>query len=750
MLANIVRRPCLLAAVTALAVSIGCNTSPQAKEAAALQRGKSLLARKDYARALLQFKTAAQAKPSDAEPYYQMGLVYSGMGDLNSAATSFRQATELNPKHAEAQLKYSELLLTTRKKERIEEAAKRLQQVLTNTPGNAEANNTLAIAEWQLGHPEDAAARLEETLQKFPDNLKAAVSLAQMKLTTRDMSGAEDVLRKAAATAPKSPQAALALGQFYWLTKRLDKAEEEIRRALSLDPKSGPALAGLAAVQIAAHRMDEAEETYKRLSALPDSRYKDVHAVFLFQTGKRDPALAEFQKLAGQNPDDRNARNRLLAAYVAMGKMAEAHQLLENVLKKNPKDTDALFQRAELSLKSGNASAAESDLKRVLQFKADSAQAHFALGEVYRMEGQPRNQRQELNEALRLNPSLLGARLALTRNFFQTNDPKSALEVLDQAPEQQKRMAAVVVERNWGLFAAGNFKEMRAVLDQALKVTRFPELLIQDAVLKMHDGDYMGARVDADEVLSRAPEEVRAARILADSYAAQKQPEKGLQRLAELAAGHPQSAPLHNLLGEFEMANGKRVEARQAFEAAKAANPGFFQADMALANLDYQEKRSQEARGHLANVLQANPRNIPAILMLASIEGDAGNRDAAIARYRAALEIDPTNLFALNNLAWTLAKDKPDEALRYAQQAVEIAPDNATVEDTLGWIYYQKGIYRMAVDYLKNAVARESTPRRQFHLGMCYIKTGDRELGQKTLNAALLKDPNLLKTEQGW
>lgn len=750
MLAKIARRPCLLAAVAAAAVLIGCSTSPQAKESTALKRGKALLAKKDYARALLQFKTAAQAMPSDAEPYYQMGLAYSGLRNPGLAAGSFLQATELNPKHVEAQLKYAELLMSTRNKQQIEEAATRLQQVLVNTPGNVEANNTLAIAEWQLGHPEDAAARLEETLQKFPDNLKASVSLAQMKLAARDLAGAEQVLQKAVASAPRSPLAVLALGQYYWLVKRLDKAETEIRTALALDPNSGAALAGLAAIQIAGHRMDEAEQTYKRLAALPGNQYKHLHAVFLFQTGKQDLALAEFQKLARQDPSDSSAQNRLLAAYVAMGKMAEAQQLLSSALKKNPKDTDALFQRAELSLKNGNAQAAGADLKRVLQFKPDSAQAHFALAEVYRLEGQLRNERQELTEALRLNPSLLASRLALVRNFFVANEPKAALETLDQAPGQQKRTLAVVLERNWALFAAGNFTEMRAVLDQALKAGRFPELLIQDAVLKMHDGDSLGARVDAEEVLAKNPEEIRAARILADSYAAQKQPEQAVLRLKELAAGHPKSAPLQNLAGQFELANGRAAEARQSFEAAKAADPAFFEADLALASISYREKRTDDARSHLAVVLKANSKSIPALLLLASIDGETGNRDAAIAGYRSVLEIEPTNIFALNNLAWTLAKEKPDEALQYAQQAVEAAPNNATVEDTLGWIYYQKGIYRMAVDYLKNAVAKESTPRRQFHLGMSYIKAGDRELGQKTLNAALAKDPNLLKTEQGW
>ena len=105
---------------------------------------------------------------------------------------------------------------------------------------------------------------------------------------------------------------------------------------------------------------------------------------------------------------------------------------------------------------------------------------------------------------------------------------------------------------------------------------------------------------------------------------------------------------------------------------------------------------------------------------------------------------------ALNDLAWTLAEDDPDEALKYAQQAAEIAPDTPAVEDTLGWIYYRKGIYPVATEHLKSAVARDATPRRQFHLGMCYLKSGDRDLGQKMLTAALQKDPTLTQTEHGW
>ena len=52
----------------------------------------------------------------------------------------------------------------------------------------------------------------------------------------------------------------------------------------------------------------------------PGAQYKPVHALFLYREGKRDAALAEFEQLAKSDPNDRSARSRLFAAYIALGK----------------------------------------------------------------------------------------------------------------------------------------------------------------------------------------------------------------------------------------------------------------------------------------------------------------------------------------------------------------------------------------------------------------------------------------------
>src|ERR1022692_385546 len=134
-----------------------CTQSPQAKEAKYLEKGKKEFDRKNYAVAVLHFKTAA-------------------------AASYFHKATELNPKHTLAQVKLAELMSSSRRKEDVEEAQKRSSDVLAILPDDVDALNVLAVAELRLGKPESAEAHLEQALRKSPSNLKSSVALAQTRL----------------------------------------------------------------------------------------------------------------------------------------------------------------------------------------------------------------------------------------------------------------------------------------------------------------------------------------------------------------------------------------------------------------------------------------------------------------------------------------------------------------------------------------------------------------------------------------
>ena len=72
---------------------------------------------------------------------------------------------------------------------------------------------------------------------------------------------------------------------------------------------------------------------------------------------------------------------------------------------------------------------------------------------------------------------------------------------------------------------------------------------------------------------------------------------------------------------------------------------------------------------------------------------------------------------AANNLAWIDATSNGnlDVALQLAQTAKAQLPNRHEVDDTLGWIYYKKGLSSMAIESLNSSTA-EATRQPELQL----------------------------------
>ena len=721
----------------------GCARSPEVKEARYLESGKRQLAKKDFQRAILQFQNAAKVMPKDAEPHYQMALGYLGVANFQAAVAHLRKATELNPKHAAAQVRLAEMMAMSGNKELAQEAQSRLEQVLQATPDNVDALSALAITEWRLGKPEDAERHLQRAFDKFPQNLKSLVTLVKVRLARKDLKGAEEILLKAAAQKPVSADVLVALGQFYVLTARNVEALQQFQRAAQLDPKNAGALFSLAGTQFRAGQKDQAEQTYRQIAALPDRQYKPMHAMYLMFTGKREAAVAEFEKLARADAQDREARSRLVGAYLAVGRAADSEKVLNKALQTNAKDAQALLQRAGIYLQTGRSGEAQKDLAKLLELKINTPQAHYLMAKVHQARGSVSSAKQELGEALKAQPAFLPARMDLARLLIMTNAASAALALLEERPAPQS--LDYQIQRNWALIALQRNSEARQGIESGLKRARVPDLLVQDALLKLAGRDYTGARSAAEETLKISPADLRGLKIMVQSYLAQQQGSAAVQKVREYAATQPKSAPVQYYLGEFEAGLGNQVQARAAFTAAKTADPQFLAPDLALARLELANGQPEEARKRVSAALSANSGSIEARMLLAEIEESGRNYGSATDQYLKVLELDPQHVAALNNVAYLVAEHlgRPDDALKYAQRAKELAPDNSAVSDTIGWVLFRKGLYSMAVPELETAVLKGDTPRRKFHLAMAYLKTGDQKRGRETLQAVISKEPNL-------
>lgn len=114
------------------------------------------------------------------------------------------------------------------------------------------------------------------------------------------------------------------------------------------------------------------------------------------------------------------------------------------------------------------------------------------------------------------------------------------------------------------------------------------------------------------------------------------------------------------------------------------------------------------------------------------------------AHYKQALDIDANFGPAANNLAWHYAEreGKLDVALELARRAKTALPDDPYVADTLGWVLYRRGLYAAAIGPLKESAEKLADKAEvRYHLGMAYLRNGDKDKARGELQAALKLGP---------
>jgi len=117
-----------------------------------------------------------------------------------------------------------------------------------------------------------------------------------------------------------------------------------------------------------------------------------------------------------------------------------------------------------------------------------------------------------------------------------------------------------------------------------------------------------------------------------------------------------------------------------------------------------------------------------------------GKKDQTIDIMRTVIRLDPKNANALNYLGYTYADlgTNLDEAEKLIRKALDYRPDDGYITDSLGWVFYKKGLYEKAVEMLKRAIKLVPTdPIVLEHLGDAYLKINNRTKALEYYNRSL-------------
>jgi tetratricopeptide (TPR) repeat protein len=190
---------------------------------------------------------------------------------------------------------------------------------------------------------------------------------------------------------------------------------------------------------------------------------------------------------------------------------------------------------------------------------------------------------------------------------------------------------------------------------------------------------------------------------------------------------------------------GKLPEARAYLHGIEVTNnQQRTQVITAEAALLRDAKQYQEAFDVLGKALEKLP-NHPDLLYDYAMAAEKLDRiDVMESSLKKLIQVKPDNPHAYNALGYTLADrtTRFDEAKRYIDQAIKLAPNDAFILDSLGWLQYRMKDTSQAISTLRHALSVRADPEIAAHLGEVLWVSGDKSEAKKVWGSALKDNPN--------
>jgi tetratricopeptide (TPR) repeat protein len=752
---------------------LGACTTPEKAKAQHVARGQAFLKDKRFQEAILEFRSALQIDDKLADAHWGLANAFEGLQRYQEALDEMRQTAELDPNNFDVRVKLGNYYLVSAEQSpaAVGEAERLAKQILEKDPNHVEAHVLMGSVLFAQGKKQEALAELNHAVELNPQRVETYLSVARFYVQTNDIAGAEAIYQRAISVSSNSAMAHYEYGKFLVGAQRLNEAEAEFQRAVQVEPQNRDAQFILASFYLVNRQLDKAEAAYTSLAELdkdkPEGR--SVLADFYSSVGRLDEAITIYKEVLTNSPDYTQAHYRLAEIMLTRGDLSGARNEVETVLKIDAKDRQALILRARIAMRAGQTSdlkIAIEDLREVLRQEPNSRAGLFFMADASFRLGQIDQARAFATELSQNYPNYLPAKLMEIQINLASDDPKTAMKL---AANLQERLAKAAPDRDTSPQMLAELKAKTSIAHGSAalqlrdtKTARADFLAAQQiapnsadinvdlAMVSLAEGKADEAIGFYNNALTIDGTHFNALRGLTNIYAAQRKTSDAHARIDQAITAQPNNASLHFLKGRiyaFEM-NAQAAEAE--FRRALEIDGNYLAAYSALAALFVNTNQQHRAIEEYRRVVERQPDNPTIYTLIGMLEMSLQNIDAAIDNYRKALSLDQNATFAANNLAWLYAihdKGNLDEAVRLAQSAVQSNPEVSSFVDTLGWVYYKKGLYDVAAEQLRKAisvdenVARRNnglpSPTFHYHLGAALAAKGDKSAARRELENAL-------------
>jgi tetratricopeptide (TPR) repeat protein len=478
----------------------------------------------------------------------------------------------------------------------------------------------------------------------------------------------------------------------------------------------------------------EAAEIYARLAARSDNAQLEQRAISE-AIGAGDMQLALRLISASKQRTTVDSKLLLVADALRRGKEAEAERLLGSGVAGPDLSFWQPLVKAWEAVDRRDAATATAILAQVPRDSALSSfvdeETAFALLKLKKTADAEPYARRAIGTA---GPREYRVRLALAAGFQAAGDRDRALAMLDGISGDTSAIREALASGRAGSVA----------IDTAAKA--FSDQLIALA-LQMHQSQ--APRGDPLNIVQiaryAAPDSSSAAILLGNVLAEDDRVDDAIAAFQSVRDGDPLKSEALDAQSR-SLTDAKRFDQALALASRAASGASTTSDDFArLGDVYSAMKRFNEAASAYQQALArmrnaTNAQSWPLLLLQASALESANRWPEAKAALSSALAMAPQEPLVLNFMGYaklTHGEDL-DSAEAMIRKASELAPDDASITDSLGWALFKRGRINEAIDVLqKAAVTDPAQAEIQEHLGDALYSAGRKFEARFAWQAAL-------------
>jgi putative PEP-CTERM system TPR-repeat lipoprotein len=692
-----------------------------------------------FADAKTALSKAVELKPYDGEQRAALITTLIDLRDYVGADTQIQQMAKISPKSFYVTYLVA---LNNFRQGNYREARDNIQRVAELATGFQPALELAAETAIQTGELSLAEKYSKALIEKNPEGVVGHRLLGATYLALNQPERAVATLQPFVQSKNPSPQILALMGDALIRTGDSKKGVQFLDAAAAAASDSLSMKAFSANAKIAVGDASSGLKQLEEIAGKSAGSKLDLSIAQALMGAKQyDKAAAIVIRYVQAQPNDPAGRHALGMVYLAQGKRAEAEKYFAEALALNNGYLPTLQVLGELDLSSGKVDVAKKRYAAIVAADPKNVAALLALASLnVRAAGPEPETLAYFKQAREANPGSALAAIDQASYYIQTSQAEAAVALLETYVQSLPNDSQLAEALASAYDASGNLAKAIQVLEKQLAANSLSGALnYRIGSLRLRLQDFAGAMKNFERASELQPNAIEPKASIAGTLFNSGKRDQAMAAAKAIQTANP-SNPIGSLLvGDFLGLQGNASEAvtqyKQAYSITKASNTAF---KLYLGLL--QNKNTAEAAQFLRDHWASSPSDIAFMLQASEVLLEKKEWKEAVAVLNQVLKVNKDSPAALNNAAVAMHQLKEPRAIELAQRAYQIEPNNASIQDTLGFISLEQGKLDQALTLLKDASTK--APRNaeiRLHYAQALAKRGD-SVGSKAQASDALKN----------